>query len=391
MSQQVIVKGTVVTPFTTIPEGAVAFRGARLTYVGAGKDAPSEGRICDFGDNVVSPGLIDLHVHGCRGSDFTENPRDSLKTISDELVSAGVTSFVPTTYSAPYDVLAKVAESFRDSPKHSLSSHVLGIHLEGPCLNPSRRGAHSSANLRCLNSREFLELHAMSGNQVKLVTLAPELPGVADVCKLLSGRGIVVSAGHSDASFEEMMRGISAGVTHVTHLFNGMRPFHHRDPGILGAALTDARVTCELIADGIHVHPAAIRLAIRAKSSGGIALVSDCVKPAGLIDGSYFVGGTRVTLRGDRCLTESGDLAGSVSTVLDGVRNVVRLAGAGVQEAVEMASATPSRVLGLSDRKGCLAPGMDADLAVFDRDFNALMTVVGGRVVHEVDIRWQDL
>lgn len=379
-----VVKGTVVTPLTTIYDGAVAFRGSKITYVGTGKDPPVEGKTYSFEDRIVSPGLIDLHVHGCLGYDFTEDTGSCLKAISGRMATAGVTGFVPTTYSAPFETLAEVVKAFMSFPRDTLVSQALGIHLEGPCLNPLRRGAHSTGSLRCFSPREFLELQDTAEDKIRLVTLAPELPGALELCRVLSDEGIAVSAGHSDATFDEMMAAIENGVTHVTHLFNGMRPFHHRDPGIIGAALTDARVTCELISDGIHVHPAALCLAIRAKGSRGVALVSDCIKPAGLRDGDYVVSGANVTLRGDRCLTESGELAGSVMTLSEGVKNVVRFAEASVEEAVEMASTTPSRVLGLSGRKGCLAPGMDADLVVFDQDFKALMTVVEGRVVHEV-------
>jgi len=262
-------------------------------------------------------------------------------------------------------------------------AEVLGLHLEGPYLNPLRRGAQNATHIRPPSIDEFVEIKKEAGGTVKMITLAPEVEGAPDIAAILSSAGGVPSVGHTDATHEEMEAAVDAGFRHVTHLFNAMRPFHHRDPGAAGAALTDGRVTVDVIADGQHLHPVALRLAATMKGAGKTALVSDSIMPGGLPDGEYGFGDQVVRLRGSRCLLESGVLAGSTIRLCDAVRNMVELAGVPIAEAVEMASSTPARIIGVADRKGCLKPGMDADLTVLDRSLSVLLTMVSGKVVYK--------
>ncbi len=383
MDEPIIIRGTLLTPFETIPGGTVVVEGGKIIHVGGG-DAEASGRVYDFGDSFVAPGLIDLHTHGGSGFDVMDASPEALDGVARHLAAGGVTSFLSTTYSAPLDDLKAAARAVRMSMERGTrGAEVLGLHLEGPYLNPARRGAQNPAHIRPPSIEELAEIVKEAGGAVRVVTLAPEIDGALEVAAWLASVGVTASAGHTDATYEEMEAAVDAGVRHVAHLFNGMRPFHHRDPGAAGAALTDGRVTVELIADGVHLHPGALSLAAAAKGVGKTALVSDSISPAGLPDGEYLFGGLRVRLRGGRCLLESGALAGSTIRLCDAVRNMVELVGVPMAEAVEMASSTPAAIIGMADRKGRLEPGMDADLTVLDRDFSVLLTVVGGRVVHE--------
>ncbi len=384
MHDAVVVKGVVVTPFETIPQGSVVVRDGKVEYVGVGDEADVSGRVYDFGDSFVAPGFIDLHVHGGAGFDVMDASEKAMDGLAGYLAAGGVTSFLPTTCSAPLEALLAVARAVKASIKREgPGAEVLGLHLEGPYLNPARRGAQSVAYIRPPSIDEFVEIQREAGGAVKMITLAPEVEGALDMAKVISSGGGVPSVGHTDATYEEMEAAVDAGFRHITHLFNAMRPFHHRDPGAAGAALTDERITVDVIADGHHLHPAALRLAATTKGAGKTALVSDSIMPAGLPNGEYRFGDQIVRLKGGRCLLGSGVLAGSTIRLCDAVRNMVKLVRIPVKKAVEMTSSTPSRIIGVAGVKGCLKPGMDADLTVFDKNFSVLLTIVRGKVMYE--------
>ncbi len=377
-----VVRGTIVTPKEIIHKGQVVVEGGKIVDMGPW-DGSSTGRILDFRDCLVAPGFIDLHIHGSGGSDVMDASLQGLNRLSGFLAAGGVTSFLATTYSAPQNDILAVAGTVRNvARKGTEGAIVLGLHLEGPYINSERRGAQSAAHIRGPSVEELDEVYRVAGDALRIVTLAPELDGALEAVAWLRSKGVVPSAGHTDATYDEMMAGVEAGFSHVAHLFNGMRAFHHREPGVVGAALEDDRVSVELIADGLHLHPAALRLAAGRKGAGKTALVSDSVAPAGLGDGEYELGGERVRVEKGRCLLGSGALAGSTIRLSDAVRNMVELAGSPVAEAVEMASTTPAEILGLAEMKGRLAPGMDADLTVLDKGFSVRLTMVGGRIVY---------
>ena len=384
MHDAVVVKGVVVTPFETIPQGSVVVRDGKVEYVGVGDEADVSGRVYDFGDSFVAPGFIDLHVHGGAGFDVMDASEKAMDGLAGYLAAGGVTSFLPTTCSAPLEALLAVARAVKASIKREgPGAEVLGLHLEGPYLNPARRGAQSVAYIRPPSIDEFVEIQREAGGAVKMITLAPEVEGALEIAVAFSSGGGVSSVGHTDATYEEMEAAVDAGFRHITHLFNAMRPFHHRDPGAAGAALTDERITVDVIADGHHLHPAALRLAATTKGAGKTALVSDSIMPAGLPNGEYRFGDQIVRLKGGRCLLGSGVLAGSTIRLCDAVRNMVKLVRIPVKKAVEMTSSTPSRIIGVAGVKGCLKPGMDADLTVFDKNFSVLLTIVRGKVMYE--------
>jgi N-acetylglucosamine-6-phosphate deacetylase len=382
LTDPVVLKGTVVTPPELIPEGMVVVESGVITYVGPAISV--EGEVRDFRDLLVAPGLIDIHVHGGGGHDAMAASREALDGVSVFLAAQGVTSFLATTYTAPTDETLRVAKAVGRATRTGTSgARLLGLHAEGPFINPERAGAQSARDIRPPSLEEASELYDASDETLRMMTLAPELEGATPVVEWLDDKGVVPSAGHSDATYDEMMMGVKAGVRHASHLFNGMRPFHHREPGVAGAALADERVKVELIADGVHLHPVTLGLAVGLKGPRRTALVSDAIAAAGLRDGEYSLGGQRVEVRDGVCTLESGALAGSTLTLNKAVRNMVELVGTPISEAVMMASSTPAAIMGEA-RKGRLEPGLDADVVVFDWDFRVLLTMVGGSVVYEV-------
>jgi len=374
-------RGTVVTPFELISQGQVEIADGKITYVGPRRQPLGE--IRDQSDRLICPGLIDVHVHGGAGHDAMDQDPDALEAISGYLAAGGVTGFLATTQAAPSAELQEAVKRIAAAAETGLAgATLLGLHLEGPYLSGERRGAQRGDHIRAADIGEFDALHDAAGGWMKIVTLAPEAPGALDAVGWLAERGVVASAGHTDADYMTALEAFGRGLSHVCHLYNGMRGLHHREPGILGAALTDGRVSVELIADGLHVHPAALRLAALCKGPARTVLVSDSVKPAGLPDGEHEYGGRRVTLRDGLAWLPGGVIAGSTIRLNDAVRVMVEDSGFSVSEAVQMASTTPARLLRLAPSKGRLSEGMDADVTVMDWRFNVEETIVGGETVY---------
>jgi N-acetylglucosamine-6-phosphate deacetylase len=360
----------VVTPAATI-DATVSVADGRIIAVSEGRARGAH----DLGDRWLIPGLIDTHVHGGGGAQCNTADPDEVAAVAAFHASHGTTSLLGTTVSAG---IAELESSLRAIG----AAGVLGAHLEGPFLQPRRPGAMDPESFLDPSTEVLERLLAAGGGRVSMMTVAPELPGALEVIAALTERRVVASLGHSEASYEAARAGVRAGARSVTHLFNAMPALHHRHPGLLGAALDEDDLQCELIADGVHVDPVAMRLALRAKGVGGLRLVTDAVSAAGRGDGDAMLGGTRVTVAGGRATLWGGEtIAGSTLTMDAALANVVRRLGVTVEEAVAMASANPARLLGLDDRKGAIAAGYDADLAVLDADLRAGSTMAGGRWV----------
>jgi N-acetylglucosamine-6-phosphate deacetylase len=380
LSETLAFRGTVITPKEEIPDGIVIVDGEKIKHVGPWKEGRYE-RLLDLRGHYIAPGLVDIHVHGGGGHDAMS--AEGLEGLSRFLAGGGVTSFLPTTRTAPHEELLEAAAYIGRGIEGGVSGATpLGVNMEGPYINPEMSGAQNAAHVRSPDTGEMEEVDRASGGRLRVVTLAPEAERALEAIHWLSSKGVVPAAGHTDSSYETMEEAIDAGLCHASHVFNRMSPFNHREPGASGAALADDRVTVELVADGFHLHPATLRIASRVKGPGKVALVSDSIPPAGLPDGEHVFGGLNITVSEGRSLLESGRLAGSTITLADAVRNMVRLARASLPEAVEMASTTPARIAGASGRKGCLVPGMDADITVLDGDFIPAITVVGGEIVY---------
>jgi len=371
------IRGTVITPKGEIADGLVTIEGGKISHVGRWTEDRCE-RLLDFRGFYVAPGLVDIHVHGGGGHGAMDP--EGIGGLSEFLARGGVTSYLPTTHTAPHERIMEAAEAIG---RGGVSGAIpLGIHMEGPYISPEMCGAQNPDHVRPPDINEIAEVYEASGESLRVVTLAPEMEGGLDAIRWLASKGVGPAAGHTDATHDEMVDAIDAGLSHASHLFNRMRGFHHREPGAAGAALADDRVTVELVADGFHLHPATLRIASRLKGPGKTALVSDSIPPTGLPEGEYDFGGRRITVSGGRSLLDSGRLAGSTITLGDAVRNMVRLAGSSVREAVEMASTTPARIAGVSKSKGRLAQGMDADITILDGDLSPALTMVGGEIVY---------
>ena len=377
-------RGTVVTPFELISHGQVEIAGGRVLYAGPRKHP--HGEVIDHGDALICPSLIDIHVHGGAGYDAMDDAPEAMNGISNYLAAGGVTGFLATTQTAPRQELLESVKRIFEAMEAGLGgARLLGLHMEGPYLSEERRGAQHIDAIRAPDTEELGALHAAAGGLLRIVTLAPEVPGALGAISWLADNGVVASAGHTDADYDTALAAFGHGLSHVSHLYNGMRGLHHRDPGILGAALTDGRVSVELIADGLHIHPAALRLAALCKGPAKTVLVSDSIKPAGLPDGEYTYRGRRMMLRDGLVRLPDGVIAGSSIRLNDAVRMMVEEAGFSVLEAVQMASHSPARVLRLTPGKGRLAEGSDADITIMDWDFNVKETIVGGDTVYRSD------
>jgi N-acetylglucosamine-6-phosphate deacetylase len=329
----------------------------------------------------VAPGFIDTHVHGGGGAQCNTSDPDEILAVARFHAGYGTTGLLATTVAAPIAELESVLAAITDAATVTASggAAVLGAHLEGPFLSRSFPGAMDPGHFLPPTRDVWERLLGVTPGVLAMMTIAPELPGALELTSALATAGAVVSLGHTDASYDQALAAARAGATSVTHLFNAMRPMHHRDPGVVGAALDLPDVSCELICDGLHVAGPALRLAERAKGPGGVRLVTDAIEATGMPDGDYRLGGATVTARDGRAVVPGTDrLAGSTLTMQDAVRNAVLMLGVTVEAAVALASANPARLLGIADRKGALAPGYDADLVVLGDDLDVERTMVAG-------------
>ncbi len=371
----IVSAGKVLTPFEELEPGCVVVEDGHVAEVARGSPRRADRH---YPDGVIVPGFVDLQVNGAAGVDFLRCDLDSLPRAQRYLASTGTTSFLATLVTSPPEQLEAAGRLLAQAGRHA-GAQVVGLHLEGPVLNPSRRGAHDPRWVRLPSDPEVRELYSRLAGILRLVTLAPELPGAEGLVRWLVENEILVSAGHSDATFEQAQNAFQAGVRMVTHLFNAMRPVHHRKPGLVGAALQEGPWACGIVADGVHVHPAVFRLAYRVLGPDRLVLVTDAISAAGCGVGRFTLGPQEVEVGPDRVpRLADGTLAGSVLRMDQAVANSVRW-GIPPKDAVRMATATPARTLGLLDR-GVLRPGARADLCVLV-DYKPVLVVVGGRPV----------
>jgi N-acetylglucosamine-6-phosphate deacetylase len=346
-----------------------------------GETLPSGIPAIDLGGAALGPGFIDLHVHGADGVELMAGGEDVLPRIARFLAHHGVTSFLPTTVAADWLATEKAIERTRRAwTGSSDGARVLGLHLEGPFLSPERLGAQSPAHCILPGEEKVRHVVTLLDGLPCIVTLAPELPGGMEAIRAFASSGAIVSLGHSAATAEQAAAAFAAGASMVTHGFNAMTPMHHRRPGMIGEALATEGVRVELIADGVHLHPTTVRLAVAAKGSDGVILVSDAMAATGCADGEYVLGPVEVSVREGIARLKSGALAGSTLTLERAVVNVARWTGA-LDAAWQMASLNPARQLGVDDRLGRLSPGYEADLVALDASGKVLLTLVAGRSV----------
>jgi N-acetylglucosamine-6-phosphate deacetylase len=339
--------------------------------------------IYDFGPNYICPGFIDMHVHGSGGVDVMDATPIALETLSVKLAQGGTTGFLATTMSAPHKELINVIKNIRWVKQNGTEgAHIIGAQLEGPYLNMGKRGAHREECLRLPNVKELKEYVDTGRGVIRMITIAPELPGAIGVIEYAASLGIVVSLGHTDASITQVNEAGRAGLSHVTHAFNAMAGLHHRDPGTIGAILSMKNLSADIIVDGVHVHPNVVKIFVHSKGINNVCVITDSNRVGGMGDGVYELGGQKIIVRNGVSFLEDGVMTGSTLSMAGTVKNLVQKVGLSVEEAVRLASTNPARILKL-DSKGVLAPGKDADLVVLNHDFEVLMTVVGGKIVYE--------
>ena len=369
-------------PVVVIEDGSIHDLGPRGSL-----EAPVGAQRFDFPDLVIVPGFIDIHIHGGAGHDVMQDDPSGRIAFEKALAKHGVTSYLPTTVTASMDRILGAVDrlgnliSAEDADHAHIGARPLGIHLEGPFISPAKCGVHPTEYLIAPTIDLFERILDASGGTLKMITIAPELPGSAEVISYGRGRGVLTSMGHSNATFEEAEKGIAAGAVNATHTFNAMRPLDHREPGILGAVLSDDRVMADIIADGVHVAPAILELFLKAKGRDRAVLITDAISATGMPDGTYQLGPFQVQVRGDRAELH-GRLAGSVLTLDRAVRNVMSFADWTLQESVILATRNPAQLIA-ADGKGRLAVGNDADLVLLSADGEVVHTMVGGQMVKE--------
>ncbi len=388
MSKLALFTKQAITPETVIPQAVVLVEGKKILQVGSRFSVnfdDCEFETWHFEDQTLLPGFIDLHIHGGCGRDVMEGTRTAIQTVSRFLASKGTTSYLATTVTAsPIATIQALENLGKIIQEDTGGAKVLGVHLEGPFISQEKRGVHPPEHIRPPSTRIFDELVKMSGSQIKLVTLAPETPGGLEFIRHIRSKGILVSLGHSNATAKVAKEAIEAGATNATHTFNAMRDFNHREPGILGTVLTDSRVWAELIADGIHVDPTAIRMLVRCKGSRSVLLVTDAITAAGMPDGDYKLGSLSIKVSNGVCRSPEGSLAGSTLSLDRALQNMIRWTGLPLDEAIYMVTRNPAESIGVSTFKGSIAPGFDADLVLLNQDLSVHATLCEGKwVYHE--------
>ncbi len=376
MTLKALVNGRVLTDHGFVADHAVLVKGARILEVAARKPQGGADEVHDLGGHYLLPGFIDCQVNGGGGVLFNDEPSPAaIRRIGAAHRAFGTTSFLPTLISDNTRVMRAAIDAVRTAIA-AAEPGVLGIHLEGPLLSPSRPGVHDPAKFRDPDA-SLLDLAASLGAGRTVMTLAPDRVPPAVIAELVK-RGVILCAGHTAADYATACAAFDAGVRGVTHLFNAMPAMQNREPGVVGAALEDDRIWCGLIVDGHHVHPATLRVALAAKPAGKAFLVTDAMPSVGSSESSFYLGQERVKCESGVCVTESGVLAGSALDMASAVRNTVRLLGVPLAEAARMASTYPAAFLGLEQDRGRIAAGLRADFVVLDEDLAVRQVWCGG-------------
>jgi N-acetylglucosamine-6-phosphate deacetylase len=388
MTARLLVSGArVLTPGGEWPRGWIAVEGRRIAAMGQGEPPPGAAAGADLlaADGLVAmPGFIDLHAHGAVGADVMDADPDGLRRMARFFAGHGVTAWLPATMTAGGPDTERALEAVRAvaGPVDG-GATILGAYLEGPYLNPARAGAQDTALIRPASRAEAARL--LDHEVARVLVVAPEVEQNRWLVTEAAGRGLTVSAGHTDATYDQALQAVADGVRHVTHAFNAMRPLGHREPGMLGAAMVLPELRCELIADNVHVHPAAMRLLALAKGPGGLVLVSDAVRATGLSEGAYTVGDRPAFSMDGAIRLADGTLAGSVLTLDRALHNLQAATGRPLAELWPAASRNAAQAIGVDDAKGTLEPGKDADLVLLDPALRVVVTVAEGAFVHGGD------
>lgn len=344
-------------------------------------EVPKEVEIIDAKGNYVAPGLIDIHIHGYLGCDVCDASKDSIRTIAGGIVKNGVTGFLPTTMTVSLATIKKSLQVCRDLKEDSKTwdgACILGVHAEGPFISAKKKGAQDEKYILKPDANFVKEYQDI----IKIITLAPEMDDdFREISKIRKETDVVISMGHSDATYQEALNSTYAGVRHATHTFNAMSPLNQRNPGVIGAIM-NSDVTCELIVDTFHIHPALYDIMFKLKGEK-LCFITDCLPAGGLPDGEYTLGGEKFISKGIECRLLDGTIAGSILKLNKGIYNVYKNSTIPLYECVNCASLNPAKAIGVDKYKGSIEIGKDADIIIVDNEFNVLKTIIGGNIKYE--------
>lgn len=343
-------------------------------------------RVFDCRDHHVLPGMIDIHVHGAGGSDFMDATSQAIDTIARTLAKEGTTSYLATTMTGTSEQIRDsilTISTFMEEHEKVASPELLGIHLEGPFINSTQKGAQPVSCIISPNLNLFTEWQRLAKGVIRIVTFAPELDEEHSFLKEIQRQGVLGSMGHTDATYKQANVAIDAGISNATHLFNGMSGLHHREPGVLGAALLREEVYVEVIPDGFHFHPDLLKLVLRLKGIERILVITDGMRAKGMSEGKYDLGGNNVVVSNGKCTLEDGSsLAGSIITMNEARKNMAKWLGLSLTEQAQITSLNQAKRLGVEDRKGSILKGKDADLTLIDEDGNVSLTICNGEIAY---------
>ena len=372
-----IVNGKIILPDSIVEGRALLFD---EKIIGLSETVPEGAEIIDAKGRYVAPGLVDIHIHGYLGEDTSDGSVEGIRKMAEGIVKNGVTAWLPTTMTVSYDDLRRAFDAVRvlmDKKNNPKGAQIMGVHAEGPFINPSKKGAQAVEYIRPADAPFLIE----NSDVIRIVTIAPEMPGALDCIREVTEKtGILMSMGHTAANYETAKAGIEAGIRHATHLFNAMTPLNHRDPGVVGASLADDRVSTELIADTFHISPDLFGLVAKVKGDN-LILITDCTRAGGLEDGEYTLGGQPIFVKGIECRLADGTIAGSVLKLNNAVRNMREHTNLPLEQIVRMASINAARCIGLDKTKGSLEAGKDADIILADENFAVSETIIAGETV----------
>lgn len=363
--------------------GALLIRNGQIESVYSGSrcsDLSADYEI-DGDGQILIPGMIDVHIHGAEGFDMMDGTICSVEAVSKACAKTGCTSFLATSVSSSLEDLLKMITNVKELSGSEPGAEIIGIHIEGPYLNVKRKGMQNERYLRHPDLEEMKTIMQKTGPLLRMVTLAPELPGGLEMISFLKEKGIIAAIAHSDATYDDAKQAFACGASHITHCFNGMRPIHHRDPGVIVAAFEESSVSVQAIVDDVHLHPAIVRLLYREKGPDKMVLITDALQAMGMGDGTYLFGGHEVRVMNGVASLEDGTLASSTVTMNEALAKTIKL-GISLKDAVKMATQTPADILGL-ENKGRIKSGADADLVLMNDNFEVLWTMVNGRIVYQ--------
>ena len=382
-----IINANIITPLEIIKKSAVLIDGGKIRKIlKNGEKIPEGAELIDAKGKILCPGFIDLHLQGGGGADVIEDTFEAINCVSSTHMKYGTTSFLATTNTGlrrggrskneEFLHLKPIVQAIKNGTD---GAQILGIHIEGPFINPERKGMIRGDYVRKPDLQELRKIIKICGGKLKMMTIAPELRGNLVLIRELVKGGIIASLGHTNATYEEAMKGIEAGISHATHMFNAMSGLHHREPAAANACL-DSNISIQLIADFVHVHPAVVKLVLKVKGPDKVALITDAIMAVGMPDGVYEASSQKINVKNGIARRKDGVLAGSTFPLNRMVRSMVSL-GFSLQDAIKMASLTPAKILKMENKKGIIKEGMDADLILIDENINVYMAMIRGKVV----------